>query len=190
MSKAAANAGKAHDYKAHFTRTRTKYDKAKARQAHVEATATKAVVKQQALQEEVDFLLDALEELRDKGAAGSVPLYRGAQHRDERAHGRAPTDVMHEEPAHEEPAHEHYTQKDVAHHASRDADADADAVPGDKHDTLHATEGAPAPRIQDISALLDQSSENSKRSRGESLGPSSPGHTPEAQAPPKRPKRA
>ncbi|WFD03227.1 hypothetical protein MOBT1_001916 [Malassezia obtusa] len=71
MSKSAT--GRAHDYKAHFTRTRLAFDKATARQAEVEAAAQKAMQTQQALQDEVDFLLDAIVELRERAAQPPPP---------------------------------------------------------------------------------------------------------------------
>ncbi|WFC96058.1 hypothetical protein MBRA1_002714 [Malassezia brasiliensis] len=71
-----ASAGRAHDYKAHFTRTRLAYDKVTAvrvllmqRHSEMEAAATKAMQLQQALQEEVDFLLDAIAEIHARAAS-------------------------------------------------------------------------------------------------------------------------
>ncbi|KAI3624367.1 hypothetical protein GLX27_003152 [Malassezia furfur] len=64
-----ASAGRPHDYKAHFTRTRLAYDKVTARQTEMEAAATKAMQMQQALQEEVDFLLDAIAEIHARAAS-------------------------------------------------------------------------------------------------------------------------
>ncbi|KAI3617524.1 hypothetical protein CBS9595_003433 [Malassezia furfur] len=62
-----ASAGRAHDYKAHFTRTRLAYDKVTA----MEAAATKAMQLQQTLQEEVDFLLDAIAEIHARTASAA-----------------------------------------------------------------------------------------------------------------------
>ncbi|WFD31804.1 serine--tRNA ligase [Malassezia sp. CBS 17886] len=70
MSKlASAGTSKPTDYKGRFTRTRHKYDRAMSRRKKMHAEVTKMIEKQMQLQEEIDFILDAIAELRSHAAA-------------------------------------------------------------------------------------------------------------------------
>ncbi|WFD20066.1 hypothetical protein MCAP1_002310 [Malassezia caprae] len=69
-----AASGKPHDYKAHFTRTRSKYEKVIERQRELQKHATDAMSKQQNLQDEVDFLLDALLDVQAKAGRGELAV--------------------------------------------------------------------------------------------------------------------
>lgn len=69
---AAGPASKPHDYKAHFTRTRGKYDTAMERNAALQGAAAKVIAKQQKLQEELDFLLDAIHDVETKARSGDL----------------------------------------------------------------------------------------------------------------------
>lgn len=82
-AKSAGPSSKPHDYKAHFTRTRGKYDTAMERNAALQGAAAKMIAKQQKLQEELDFLLDAIHDVEAKAHTGdlafrpiTVPLRR------------------------------------------------------------------------------------------------------------------
>ncbi|WFD44453.1 hypothetical protein MPSI1_003121 [Malassezia psittaci] len=71
MSKSGSSQG-IHNYKAHFTRTRLAFDRATARQMEIEASVTKAMQVQHDLQEEVDYLLDALIRVQPKSLQDKV----------------------------------------------------------------------------------------------------------------------
>ena len=71
-AKTAGPASKPHDYKAHFTRTRGKYDTAMERNAALQGAAAKMIAKQQKLQEELDFLLDAIHDVETKARTGDL----------------------------------------------------------------------------------------------------------------------
>ena len=71
-AKSAGPATKPHDYKAHFTRTRGKYDTAMDRNAALQGAAAKVIAKQQKLQEELDFLLDAIHDVETKARSGDL----------------------------------------------------------------------------------------------------------------------
>ena len=71
-AKSAGPSSKPHDYKAHFTRTRGKYDTAMERNAALQGAAAKMIAKQQKLQEELDFLLDAIHDVETKARTGDL----------------------------------------------------------------------------------------------------------------------
>ena len=71
-AKTAGPASKPHDYKAHFTRTRGKKAAPMERHDPRDRAAAKMIAKQQKLQEELDFLLDAIHDVETKARTGDL----------------------------------------------------------------------------------------------------------------------